>query len=59
MAAFEQAVQTEKSPLGIFYKHPDKKTFKEGVKAYKVDKTPIINRVPDRKKIEKLIKAKG
>jgi len=58
LAAFEQAVKTEKLPLGIFYKHPGKKTFEEGIKAYEVDKTPIINRMPDRKKLEKLIKAK-
>jgi len=58
LAAFEQAVQTEKLPLGIFYKHPGKKTFEEGIKAYETDKAPIINRMPDRKKLEKLIKAK-
>lgn len=58
LTAFEQAVQTEKLPLGIFYKDPGKKTFEEGIKAYEVDKTPIINRMPDRKKLEKLIKAK-
>ena len=58
LAAFEQAIQTEKLPLGIFYKHPGKETFEEVIKAYKVDKTAIINRVPDRKKLEKLIKAK-
>jgi 2-oxoglutarate ferredoxin oxidoreductase subunit beta len=58
LAAFEQAVKTEKLPLGIFYKHPGKKTFEEGIKAYEADKTPIINRMPDRKKLEKLIKEK-
>jgi len=58
LAAFEQAVQTEKLPLGIFYKHPGKKTFEEGIKAYETNKAPIINRMPDRKKLEKLIKAK-
>ncbi len=58
LAAFEMAVQTKKLPLGIFYKHPGKQTFEEGIKAYEVDKTPIINRMPDRKKLGKLIKAK-
>ena len=58
LAAFEQAVKTEKLPLGIFYKHPGKKTFEEGTKAYETDKAPIINRMPDRKKLEKLIKVK-
>ncbi len=58
LAAFEQSIQTEKLPLGIFYKHPGKKTFEEGIKAYEVDKTPIINRMLDREKLRKLIKAK-
>ena len=58
LAAFEMAVQTENLPLGIFYKHPGKETFERGIKAYKADKTPIINRIPDRKKLEKLIKTK-
>ena len=58
LAAFEMAVRTENFPLGIFYKHPGKKTFEEGIKVYEADKTPIINRIPDRKKLEKLIKEK-
>jgi len=58
VAAFEMAVQTENFPLGIFYKHPGKKTFEEGIKIYEADKIPIINRMLDRKKLEKLIKAK-
>jgi len=58
LAAFEQAVKTEKLPLGIFYKYLGKKTFEEGIKVYETDKTPIINRMPDRKKLEKLVKAK-
>jgi len=56
--AFEMAVQTEKFPLGIFYKHPGKKTFEENIKVYEVDKTPIIDRTPDSGKLEKLIKTK-
>jgi len=58
LAAFEQAVKTEKLPLGIFFKYLGKKTFEEGIKVYETDKTPIINRMPDRKKLEKLVKAK-
>lgn len=58
LAAFEQAIQTEKLPLGIFYKHPGKETFEEGIKAYEVDKTPIIERIPDRQRLAQLIKAK-
>jgi 2-oxoglutarate ferredoxin oxidoreductase subunit beta len=58
LAAFEQAVQTEKLPLGIFYKHPGKETFEEGIKAYEVDKKPIIERIPDRQRLAQLIKAK-
>lgn len=58
LAAFEQAVQTEKLPLGIFYKHPGKETFEKGIKAYEVDKTSIIERIPDRQRLAQLIKAK-
>jgi len=58
LAAFEQAVQTEKLPLGIFYKHPGKETFEEGIKAYEVDKRPIIERISDRQRLAQLIKAK-
>ena len=58
LSAFEEAVQTEKLPLGIFYKHPDKETFEEGIKTYELDKTPIIYRIPKRQRLVQLIKAK-
>jgi len=58
LAAFEMAIQTEKLPLGIFYKHPGKETFEAGIKTYEVDKTPIIERMPDRQRLAQLIKAK-
>jgi 2-oxoglutarate ferredoxin oxidoreductase subunit beta len=44
--------------LGIFYKHFGKETFEEGIKAYEVDKTPIIERIPDRQRLAQLINAK-
>ena len=58
LAAFEMAVQIENFPLGIFYKHSGKKTFEEAIKGDEADKIPIINRMPDRKKLRKLIKEK-
>jgi len=58
LEAFEMAVQTDRIPLGIFYKHPEKKTFEENLELYKADNTPVIKRIFDRKKMEKLIKSK-
>lgn len=58
LAAFEMAVKTDKFPLGIFYKHPGKKTFEENLELYKTDKTPVIKRIFERNKMEKLIKIK-
>jgi len=58
LVAFEMAVQIENFPLGIFYKHSGKKTFEEAIKGDEADKIPIINRMPDRKKLRKLIKEK-
>ena len=58
LTAFEMAVKTDKFPLGIFYKHPGKKTFEENLELYKADKTPVIKRIFERNKMEKLIKIK-
>jgi len=58
LTAFEMAVKTDKFPLGIFYKHPGKKTFGENLELYKADKTPVIKRIFERNKMEKLIKIK-
>ena len=58
LTAFEMAVKTDKFPLGIFYKHPGKKTFEENLELYKTDKTPVIKRIFERNKMEKLIKIK-
>jgi len=58
LVAFEMAVQIENFPLGIFYKHSGKKTFEEAIKGDEADKIPIMNRMPDRKKLRKLIKEK-
>ncbi|MCK5767952.1 MAG: 2-oxoacid ferredoxin oxidoreductase [Candidatus Atribacteria bacterium] len=58
LTAFEMAVKNDKFPLGIFYKHPGKKTFEENLELYKADKTPVIKRIFERNKMEKLIKIK-
>ena len=56
--AFEIAVQTDRFPLGIFYKHLGKKTFEENLELYKADNRAVMKRIFDRKKMEKLIKTK-
>jgi len=58
LKAFEMAIQTEKFPLGIFYKHPQKKAFEENLEIYKTNKTPLVKRIYDRKKLENIINTK-
>ncbi len=40
--AFKSAIETEKYPLGIFYKNSDNITFEESLSAYKTDKSPLL-----------------
>ncbi|OGW80077.1 MAG: 2-oxoacid ferredoxin oxidoreductase [Omnitrophica bacterium RIFCSPLOWO2_12_FULL_44_17] len=42
--AFRRAIETDKLPLGIFYKNPDKKIFEEQLLAYRHEKTPLFQR---------------
>ncbi len=52
MAALEKALETEKLPLGVFYKS-DRKTFEEGVES-----GPLYRREVDGKKLKKLAESK-
>ncbi|MEJ2628660.1 MAG: thiamine pyrophosphate-dependent enzyme [bacterium] len=54
--AFARASETDKLPLGIFYRNPHKKSFEQSLSVYQEDKTPIINRRVDLKKLEEFIK---
>ena len=54
--AFTRASETDKLPLGIFYRNPHKKSFEQSLSVYQEDKTPIVNRRVDLKKLEEFIK---
>jgi len=53
--AFEKATETEKLPLGIFYKSPQKPAFEENVGIYKEKQTPLYERDLDKEKLSNLI----
>lgn len=49
--AFEKATETEKLPLGVFYKSPQKPSFEENVGIYEEKKGPLYERDLDKKKL--------
>ncbi len=53
--AFEKATETEKLPLGVFYKNENKKTFEDGIGIYEKDHRPLYMRQPDIEKLRDLI----
>ena len=53
--AFEKATETEKLPLGIFYKSPQKPAFEENVGIYEEKQVPLHERDLDREKMSNLI----
>ncbi len=55
--AFKKAIETEKYPLGIFYKNSDNVTFEESLSSYKTDKSPLFKRDLKVDKLNKLIEA--
>lgn len=56
--AFKRATETEKYPLGIFYKNENKLTFEETLSVYAEDDSPLYEREFDMKKLENLIESK-
>lgn len=56
--AFKRATETEKYPLGIFYKNEDKLTFEKSLSVYSEDKSPLFKRKTDTTKIKNLIEQK-
>lgn len=56
-AAFKRATESEKLPLGIFYKNP-KPTFDEANDGYSLSKDPLFKRSLDKEKLAKLINSK-
>ncbi len=55
--AFKRAIETEKYPLGIFYKNSDNVTFEESLSSYKTDKSPLYKRDFHEDKLNKLIES--
>jgi len=53
--AFENAMETDKLPLGIFYMNPEKTTFEENIGAYRKNDSPLYRRKPDMEKLRNLI----
>ncbi len=53
--AFEKATETEKLPLGIFYKSPQKSSFEENVGIYEEKQGPLYERDLDKKKLNNLL----
>jgi len=53
--AFEKATETEKLPLGIFYKSPQKPSFEENVAIYEEKQIPLYERDLDKKELNNLI----
>lgn len=53
--AFLKATESEKLPLGVFYRNTGKHTFEENIGIYKQDDRPLFKREPDMNKLQKLI----
>jgi 2-oxoglutarate ferredoxin oxidoreductase subunit beta len=53
--AFEKATETDKLPLGVFYKSPQKPSFEENVGIYEEKQTPLCERDLDKKELKNLI----
>jgi 2-oxoglutarate ferredoxin oxidoreductase subunit beta len=57
IAAFSKAIETDKYPLGVIYKNPDKKTFEEASGVYKEERQPRFKSKLDKKKLTNEIQA--
>ncbi len=58
VAAFRRAIEDDRLPLGVFYTHPGRPTFEEGLQAYADDPEPVCSRTADRReKIQRLLRS--
>jgi 2-oxoglutarate ferredoxin oxidoreductase subunit beta len=53
--AFEKATETEKLPLGVFYKSPQKPSFEENTGIYEEKQIPLYERDLDKKELSNLL----
>ncbi|MFW5997157.1 MAG: thiamine pyrophosphate-dependent enzyme [Lentisphaeria bacterium] len=56
--AFSRAIESDKLPLGIFYRNSDKTVFEDNCGAYQTDPSPLFRSWVDHEKIEDLIRRK-
>jgi 2-oxoglutarate/2-oxoacid ferredoxin oxidoreductase subunit beta len=56
--AFKRSMETDKYPLGIFYRDRDRKTFEENLPVYQSDKSPLFTRRVNLEKLKTLIDSK-
>jgi 2-oxoglutarate ferredoxin oxidoreductase subunit beta len=57
-AAFARACETERLPLGIFYRTQDRKVFEKQLSAYREDQRPLYQRPLESAKLQNLLDAK-
>jgi len=55
--AFKKALETDRYPLGIFYKSPKRPTFEEASDAYLRNKLPLFEREVNIEKLSRLVKS--
>lgn len=55
-AAFRLALQTERFPVGILYRHDRRKPFEAQLPVYSKDKTPLFRRSHSRRAVEQAIR---
>jgi len=56
--SFKRAIETEKYPLGIFYKNENRLTFEETLSVYSEESSPLFERKTDISKVKDLIELK-
>jgi len=56
--AFKKSIQSDKLPLGVFYKSKNKKTYEQNLKIYQQDKKPLFEKQVKMDNLSKLINLK-
>jgi 2-oxoglutarate ferredoxin oxidoreductase subunit beta len=56
--AFRRATETEKLPLGIFYRNTEKRIFEDNLMAFEENRSPLFLRSPDKDRLASLIASK-
>ena len=56
-AAFGKAMETDRMPLGVIYRNPDRKTFEDQQPAWVEDSRPLYKRETDMEKLRELVES--